>query len=77
MQKEKHYFANHAAWMNYKALADQGWPIGRGAAESAGCRSQGRRKGHGQFWTEPGVRHLSALEETRDFDHRDELWPTG
>lgn len=76
VQKEKNDFANHAGRMNYKEMADRGWPIGSGAVESACRGSQGRFKGRGQFWTKQGLRHLSALEEARDNDHWDELWLT-
>jgi hypothetical protein len=76
IRREQNYFAGHAGRMNYQAVADQGWPIGSGTAES-GCRSrQCRRKRPGQFWTRPGLRHLDALEEARDHGHWDELWLT-
>jgi hypothetical protein len=74
IRREQNYFAEHAERMHYQAVADQGWPIGSGTAES-GCRSrQCRRKRPGQFWTRPGLRHLDALEEARDNGHWDELW---
>ena len=76
MQKEKNYFATQAGRMNYKEIADRGWPIGSGAVESTCRASQCRFKGPGQFWTQKGLRHLSALEEARDNDHWDELWLT-
>lgn len=76
IQREQNYFAEHAGRMNYQAVAEQGWPIGSGTAES-GCRSrQCRRKRPGQFWTRLGLRHLDALEEARDPGHWDELWLT-
>jgi hypothetical protein len=76
IRREQAYFAEHAGRMNYQAVADQGWPIASGTAES-GCRSrQCRRKRPGQFWTRPGLRHLDALEEARDHGYWDELWLT-
>jgi hypothetical protein len=74
IRQEQNYFAAQAGRMNYKALADRGWPIGSGAVESA-CRTrQCRRKRSGQFWTQAGLRHLGALEEARDHGHWDQLW---
>lgn len=76
VRREQNYFAGHAGRMNYRAVADQGWPIGSGAVES-GCRArQCRCKRPGQFWTRSGLRHLDALEEARDHGHWDELWLT-
>jgi hypothetical protein len=76
IRREQNYFAGHAGRMNYQAIAEQGWPIGSGTAES-GCRSrQCRRKRPGQFWTRSGLRHLDALEEARDNGHWDALWLT-
>ena len=74
IRRKQNYFAAHAGRMNYQAVANRGWPVGSGTAES-GCRSrQCRRKRPGQFWTRPGLRHLDALEEARDHGHWDELW---
>jgi hypothetical protein len=76
IRREQNYFSEHAGRMNYQALAERGWPIASGAAES-GCRGrQCRRKRPGQFWTRSGLRHLDALEEARDHGHWDELWFT-
>jgi len=76
IRREQNYFAGHAGRMNYHQLARRGWPIGSGAVES-GCRTrQCRRKRPGQFWTQAGLRHLDALEEARNNDHRDALWLT-
>lgn len=73
VQREQHYFAEHAHRMNYRELARHG-PIGSGAVESA-CRSrQCRLKRPGQFWTEAGLRHLCALQEARCNHHWEELW---
>ena len=73
VQREQHYFAEHAHRMNYRDLARNG-PIGSGAVESA-CRTrQCRFKRSGQFWTDLGLRHLCALQEARCNRHWEELW---
>jgi len=74
--REQNYFSDHARRMNYRTLADRGWPIGSGAVESACRQRQCRRKRPGQFWSRAGLRHLGALEEARDNGHWDELWLT-
>jgi len=74
LRKERNYFAEHANRMNYKEIADRGWPIGSGAVESACRQSQCRFKRPGQFWTERGLRHLCALDEARRNSHWDSLW---
>ena len=74
VRKEKNYFANQSGRMNYKEIADRGWPIGSGAVESACRQSQCRFKRCGQFWTDRGFRHLSALDEARRNSHWDEIW---
>jgi hypothetical protein len=74
VRKEKTYFANQSGRMNYKEIADRGWPIGSGAVESACRQSQCRFKRCGQFWTDRGFRHLSALDEARRNNHWDEIW---
>ena len=76
VQQEQNYFAAHADRMNYRTMADRGWPIGSGAVESACRQRQCRRKRPGQFWTRSGLRHLDALEEARDNGHWDALWLT-
>jgi hypothetical protein len=76
VQREKNYFASHAHRMNYRAIADRGWPIGSGAVESACRQRQCRFKRPGQFWTQAGLRNLCALEEARRNDHWDQLWKT-
>ena len=75
VRKEQNYFAGQAGRMSYQAMADRGWPIGSGAVESACRQSQRRFKGPGQFWTQPGLRHLCALDEARLNNHWDQLWP--
>jgi len=76
IREQKNYFANQAERMNYEETAQRGWPIGSGAVESACRQSQCRFKRAGQFWTQRGLRHLSALDEARRNDHWDELWLT-
>jgi hypothetical protein len=76
VQMEKNYFAGQAGRMNYKEIADRGWPIGSGPVESACRQSQCRFKRPGQFWTPLGLRHLCALDEARHNDHWDALWAT-
>jgi hypothetical protein len=74
IRREQNYFQEHARRMNYRSVADKGWPIGSGPIESACRQRQCRRKRCGQFWTAAGLRHLGALEEARDNGHWDELW---
>lgn len=77
VRKEQNYFAGQAHRMHYQAIADRGWPIGSGAVESACRQSQCRFKRAGQFWTQLGLRHLSALDEARHNGHWHELWKIG
>ena len=74
IERERHYFANHAGRMNYQAMARRGWPIGSGAVESACRQKQCRFKRPGQFWTAEGLRRLCALDEARRNHHWDQLW---
>ena len=74
VRKEKNYFAGHAQRMNYKAMADRGWPIASGPVESSCRQDQRRFKGPGQSWTREGFAHLSALDQARRNNHWDELW---
>jgi hypothetical protein len=74
VRKAQNYFAGQAHRMNYKKMADRGWPIGSGPVESACRQSQCRFKCPGQFWTEAGFAHLSAIDEARRNGHWDELW---
>lgn len=74
VRTEQNYFAGQAGRMNYQEMAARGWPIGSGAVESACRQSQCRFKRPGQFWTEVGLRSLSALVEARHNDHWDQLW---
>jgi hypothetical protein len=76
IEREKNYFASQARRMNYRQIAERGWPIGSGAVESACRQRQCRRKRPGQFWTQAGLRHLDALEEARDHGYWDQLWLT-
>jgi hypothetical protein len=74
IRKQKNYFAGQSQRMNYKEMADRGWPIGSGAVESACRQSQCRFKRSGQSWTQLGFRHLNAVDEARRNNHWDELW---
>ena len=74
IRREQNYFAGHARRMNYRAVAERDWPIGSGPVESACLQRQGRFKRSGQFWTPPGLRHLTALIEARQNGHWDALW---
>jgi hypothetical protein len=73
---ERNYFAEPAGRMNYKQLADRGWPMGSGPVASPCKQSQGRFKRSGQFGTAAGFRHLCALDEARQNDHWHELGST-
>jgi hypothetical protein len=74
VQKEKNYFAGQAQRMNYKEIADRGWPIGSGPVESSCRQDQCRFKRPGQSWTPRGFGNLSALDQARRNNHWDELW---
>ena len=74
VRQQQNYFAGQAGRMNYKEIADRGWPIGSGAVESACRQSQCRFKRPGQFWTQNGLRRLCALDDARRNFHWDELW---
>ena len=74
VEKEPHFFTGEAGRMNSQEVPDRSWPIASGAVESACRQSQRRFKGPAQFWTQPGFRHLYALDEARQNDHWDELW---
>jgi hypothetical protein len=74
LRREQAYFANQAQRLNYQEIAQRGWPIGSGAVESAGRQKQCRFKRPGQFWTQPGLRHLLTLDEARRKHHWDQLW---
>ena len=74
VRKQRNYFAGQAGRMNYKEIADRGWPIGSGAVESACRQSQCRFKRPGQFWTQRGLRYLCALDDARRNFHWDALW---
>jgi len=74
IRREQNYFAEHAARMNYRAVAGRGWAIGSGPVESACLQRQGRFKRSGQSWTPLGLRHLCALIEARQNGHWDTLW---
>jgi hypothetical protein len=74
IEREAHYFKNHAAHMNYKAIHRAGAPIGSGAVESLGAQLQRRFRCSGQFWQRPGLSYLLKLAVT--FRNKDDpyLW---
>ena len=72
--KEKNYFAGQARRMNYKEIADRGWPIGSGPVESSCRQDQCRFKRPGQSWSRRGFENLSALDQARQNNHWDQLW---
>lgn len=74
LREEQGYFERQKGRMNYQAAAEQGWPIGSGAVESACRQKQCRFKRAGQFWTERGFRHLCALDEARRNAHWSKIW---
>jgi hypothetical protein len=74
VRREQNYFAGHARRLNYRRIAERGWPIGSGPVESACLQRQGRFKRSGQFWTPRGQQHLCALIEARQNGHWNTLW---
>jgi hypothetical protein len=74
IRREQNYFQTNAGRLNYKEIANKGWPIGSGAVESACRQKQCRFKRCGQFWTGKGLRNLCALDEARRNHHWDQLW---
>lgn len=72
--KEKNYFAGQAGRMNYKEIADRGWPIGSGPVESSCNQDQCRFKRPGQSWTQAGFANLSAVDQARRNNHWEALW---
>jgi hypothetical protein len=74
VRREQNYFASHRERMPYQRIANQGWPIGSGAVESACRQRQCRLKRPGQFWTPSGLRHFCALDEARRNNHWEPLW---
>jgi len=74
IRRVQNYFAEHAARLNYRAVAERDWPIGSGPVESACLQRQGRFKRSGQAWTPLGLRHLCALIEARQNGLWDALW---
>jgi hypothetical protein len=74
IRREQNYFAGHARRLNYRSVAQRGWPVGSGAVESVCRQRQGRFKGRGQFWTRGGLCHLGALADALQNGHWDKLW---
>jgi hypothetical protein len=62
LEVERNYFLTHQARMDYRAMAEVGYPIGSGAMESTCRQYQCRLKRTGQFWTTVGDEALITLE---------------
>jgi len=62
VEKEHHYFVNHAAQMDYPRYRAMGLPIGSGIVEGA-CKTlvKERLDGGGMWWTEAGAQTLGTL----------------
>jgi hypothetical protein len=74
MCQEQNNFAAQVGRRDYKTIAERGWPVGRGAVESACGQYQCPEKRPGQFSSQTGLRHLDALQEARDHGHWHQLW---
>lgn len=72
--RERAYFQNHREHLHYEAMAALGCPNGSGAMESFCAQLQGRFKRCGQFWSQPGLADLLALEVARRNFDWDALW---
>ena len=62
VEVERNYFLTHQSRLDYKAIAEAGYPIGSGAIESTCRQYQCRLKRTGQFWTTAGDEALITLE---------------
>jgi hypothetical protein len=62
VEVERNYFLTHQKRLDYKALAEAGYPIGSGAMESTCRQYQCRFKRTGQFWSTTGDEALITLE---------------
>jgi len=62
VEVEQNYFLTHQSRLDYKAIAEAGYPIGSGAMESTCRQYQCRLKRTGQFWTTAGDEALITLE---------------
>ena len=62
VEVERNYFLTHQSRLDYKAIAEAGYPIGSGAMESTCRQYQCRLKRTGQFWTTAGDEALITLE---------------
>lgn len=69
----ENYFANQSQRLNYKAIAERGWPIGSGAVESPCSGHPNRFKRRGHFWSREGLAHLAALKQARQNHYWDQL----
>jgi hypothetical protein len=61
--REAAYFTKHAPAMTYLLFCQQGFPLGTGMVEGAGCKGlvQGRFRQVGRRWSPAGASHLLAL----------------
>ncbi len=62
LEVERNYFLTHQNRLDYRAMAEAGYPIGSGAMESTCRQYQCRLKRTGQFWTTVGDEALITLE---------------
>lgn len=62
LEVERNYFLTHQTRLDYRAMAQAGYPIGSGAMESTCRQYQCRLKRTGQFWTTVGDEALVTLE---------------
>ena len=63
VRRERQYFANHRARLDYATATARGWPLGSGAMESSCRQYQCRFKRPGQFWSQQGDEALLVLQE--------------
>jgi hypothetical protein len=70
------YLEKREAQMHYPEYQAQGWPIGRGAVESANkVVVEARLKGAGKHWAPPHVNPMLALRDLVCNDRWEEGWP--
>ena len=62
VKREQNYFQSQAGRMNYREIADRGWPIGSGAVESACRQSQRRFKGPGSVDARGSHVHVASMK---------------
>jgi hypothetical protein len=74
VKREQEYFHRHRDHVHYQTVAARDCPVGSGAMESFCSQLQGRFKRCGQFWSQPGMADLLALETARRNLDWDALW---